>query len=92
MRRSCWERVSPARVAMNGKTESKCLGLLTRRERWSLSWRGWIAVLVVLVSPVTVCWFEVHVVAREAVASSLVKAAVHGKDPNWGRVAGAAGK
>ena len=34
---------------MNGKTQSKCLGLLTRRERWSLSWRGWIAGLVVLV-------------------------------------------
>ncbi len=30
-------------------------------------------------------------VARAVVASSLVKAAVHGKDPNWGRIAGAAG-
>ncbi len=30
-------------------------------------------------------------VARSVVSSSLLKAAVHGRDPNWGRVAGAAG-
>jgi len=30
-------------------------------------------------------------VARAVVSSSLVKAAIHGRDPNWGRVAGAAG-
>jgi glutamate N-acetyltransferase/amino-acid N-acetyltransferase len=30
-------------------------------------------------------------VARSIVASSLVKAAVHGHDPNWGRIAAAAG-
>jgi glutamate N-acetyltransferase/amino-acid N-acetyltransferase len=30
-------------------------------------------------------------VARAIVSSSLLKAAVHGHDPNWGRVAGAAG-
>ncbi|HZM73485.1 MAG TPA: bifunctional ornithine acetyltransferase/N-acetylglutamate synthase [Candidatus Polarisedimenticolia bacterium] len=30
-------------------------------------------------------------IARAVVASSLVKAAVHGRDPNWGRIAGAAG-
>jgi glutamate N-acetyltransferase / amino-acid N-acetyltransferase len=30
-------------------------------------------------------------VARAVVASSLLKAAVHGHDPNWGRIAGAAG-
>lgn len=30
-------------------------------------------------------------VARAVVSSSLVKAAAHGKDPNWGRIAGAAG-
>lgn len=30
-------------------------------------------------------------IARAVVSSSLVKAAAHGKDPNWGRVAGAAG-
>jgi glutamate N-acetyltransferase/amino-acid N-acetyltransferase len=29
--------------------------------------------------------------ARSVVSSSLLKAAVHGRDPNWGRVAGAAG-
>ena len=29
--------------------------------------------------------------ARAIVSSSLVKAAAHGKDPNWGRIAGAAG-
>ncbi len=34
---------------------------------------------------------EARAVARAVVASSLVKAAVHGRDPNWGRVAGAAG-
>lgn len=34
---------------------------------------------------------EARGVARSVVASSLVKAAVHGKDPNWGRIAGAAG-
>jgi len=30
-------------------------------------------------------------VARAVISSSLVKAAAHGKDPNWGRIAGAAG-
>jgi glutamate N-acetyltransferase/amino-acid N-acetyltransferase len=30
-------------------------------------------------------------VAREVVRSSLVKAAIHGRDPNWGRIAAAAG-
>jgi glutamate N-acetyltransferase/amino-acid N-acetyltransferase len=34
---------------------------------------------------------EARAVARAVVASSLVKAAAHGKDPNWGRIAGAAG-
>ena len=29
--------------------------------------------------------------ARSVVASSLVKTAVHGRDPNWGRIAAAAG-
>jgi len=34
---------------------------------------------------------EARAVARIVVSSSLVKAAAHGRDPNWGRVAGAAG-
>lgn len=34
---------------------------------------------------------DARAVAREVIASSLVKAAVHGRDPNWGRIAGAAG-
>ena len=34
---------------------------------------------------------EAQAVARAVVASSLVKAAVHGRDPNWGRVAAAIG-
>ena len=34
---------------------------------------------------------DARAVARSVVASSLVKAAAHGRDPNWGRVAAAAG-
>jgi glutamate N-acetyltransferase / amino-acid N-acetyltransferase len=34
---------------------------------------------------------DARAVARAIVSSSLVKAAVHGRDPNWGRLAGAAG-
>src|SRR5213078_2863165 len=34
---------------------------------------------------------EARAVARAIVSSSLVKAAAHGRDPNWGRLAGAAG-
>jgi len=34
---------------------------------------------------------EARAVARAVVSSSLVKAAVHGRDPNWGRIAGATG-
>ncbi len=34
---------------------------------------------------------EARAVARSVAASSLVKAAVHGRDPNWGRIAAAAG-
>src|SRR5438093_642946 len=34
---------------------------------------------------------QARAVAREVVRSTLVKAAVHGRDPNWGRIAAAAG-
>jgi glutamate N-acetyltransferase / amino-acid N-acetyltransferase len=34
---------------------------------------------------------QARALARSVVASSLVKAAVHGRDPNWGRIAAAAG-
>ncbi len=34
---------------------------------------------------------DARALARAVVASSLVKAAIHGRDPNWGRIAGAAG-
>jgi glutamate N-acetyltransferase/amino-acid N-acetyltransferase len=34
---------------------------------------------------------DARAVARAVISSSLVKAAVHGRDPNWGRIAGAAG-
>jgi glutamate N-acetyltransferase/amino-acid N-acetyltransferase len=34
---------------------------------------------------------EARAVARSVISSSLVKAAAHGRDPNWGRSAGAAG-
>jgi glutamate N-acetyltransferase / amino-acid N-acetyltransferase len=34
---------------------------------------------------------DARAVARAVVASSLVKAAAHGRDPNWGRIAAAAG-
>ena len=34
---------------------------------------------------------DARAVARSVVSSSLLKAAIHGRDPNWGRVASAAG-
>ena len=34
---------------------------------------------------------EARAVARIVIQSSLLKAAIHGRDPNWGRIAGAAG-
>jgi glutamate N-acetyltransferase / amino-acid N-acetyltransferase len=34
---------------------------------------------------------DARAIARTVVASSLFKAAVHGRDPNWGRIAGAVG-
>ncbi len=34
---------------------------------------------------------DARAIARTVIASSLVKAAAHGRDPNWGRIAGAAG-
>lgn len=34
---------------------------------------------------------DARAIARAVISSSLVKAAAHGKDPNWGRIAGAAG-
>ena len=34
---------------------------------------------------------DARAVARAVVGSNLLKAAVHGADPNWGRIAGAAG-
>jgi glutamate N-acetyltransferase/amino-acid N-acetyltransferase len=35
--------------------------------------------------------YDARAIARSVVCSSLLKAAVHGRDPNWGRVASAAG-
>jgi len=35
--------------------------------------------------------YDARAVARGVISSSLLKAAVHGRDPNWGRVASAAG-
>src|SRR4029077_15420041 len=34
---------------------------------------------------------DARALAGAGIASSLVKAAPHGRDPNWGRIAGAAG-
>jgi glutamate N-acetyltransferase/amino-acid N-acetyltransferase len=34
---------------------------------------------------------DARAIARSVISSSLVKAAAHGRDPNWGRIAGAAG-
>ena len=34
---------------------------------------------------------EARAVARSVVSSSLIKAAIHGRDPNWGRIVAAAG-
>jgi glutamate N-acetyltransferase/amino-acid N-acetyltransferase len=34
---------------------------------------------------------EARAIARVVASSSLVKAAIHGRDPNWGRIVGAAG-
>jgi glutamate N-acetyltransferase/amino-acid N-acetyltransferase len=34
---------------------------------------------------------EARAVARSVIASSLLKAAIHGRDPNWGRIVAAAG-
>ena len=34
---------------------------------------------------------DARAVAREVISSSLVKTAIHGRDPNWGRIAAAAG-
>jgi glutamate N-acetyltransferase/amino-acid N-acetyltransferase len=34
---------------------------------------------------------DARAIARSVVASSLVKAAIHGRDPNWGRIVAAAG-
>jgi len=34
---------------------------------------------------------DARAVARAVISSNLVKAAAHGRDPNWGRIAGAAG-
>ena len=35
--------------------------------------------------------YDARAIARSVITSSLLKAAVHGRDPNWGRVASAAG-
>jgi glutamate N-acetyltransferase / amino-acid N-acetyltransferase len=35
--------------------------------------------------------YDARAVARSVISSSLLKAAIHGRDPNWGRVASAAG-
>src|SRR5688500_2264976 len=70
--RSDWTRLqsgAPAKLAFHApwmkntstrlKTQPKFWGLVTRRERWSLSWRGWLAVVVILL--ITAFGFTVKV-------------------------------
>ncbi len=46
-----------------------------------------------ITAAVTGAWddADARAVARAVISSSLVKATAHGRDPNWGRIAGAAG-
>lgn len=39
----------------SGPSNRKCLGLFTRKERWGLSWRGWLAI-VCLAALLAVLW------------------------------------
>jgi len=48
-------------------------------------------ILITAIATEAVDDIDARAVARAVVSSSLVKAAAHGKDPNWGRIAGAVG-
>jgi len=40
----------PLHSTLDTRPSTRLLGLLNRRERWSLTWRGWLALLVLLVA------------------------------------------
>src|SRR6267378_336465 len=39
-------RIKPMKIKPVNDSPQKCLGLFTKKERWGLSWRGWLAVVI----------------------------------------------
>jgi glutamate N-acetyltransferase/amino-acid N-acetyltransferase len=78
---------TPAAEALRGAIEAVARGLARQQ---AADGEGASSLITVQVSGAADD-ADARAVAREIAASSLVKAAAHGHDPNWGRVAGAAG-
>ncbi|MBF6606204.1 MAG: bifunctional ornithine acetyltransferase/N-acetylglutamate synthase [Chloroflexi bacterium] len=81
------EAGTPGAVALGGAIEAVARDLARQQ---AADGEGATTLLTCLVTG-AVDDADARAVARAVVASSLVKAAVHGRDPNWGRIAGAAG-
>src|SRR5208283_3274394 len=50
----------PMKTSVSFHSSPKFLGLLSRRERWGLSWRGWLVVGAILVSSACLLMVEIQ--------------------------------
>ncbi|XP_068340557.1 arginine biosynthesis bifunctional protein ArgJ, chloroplastic-like [Pyrus communis] len=69
-----------------------CLDVVMQGLAKSIAWDGEGATCLIEVTVTGAdCEAEAAKIARSVASSSLVKAAIYGRDPNWGRIAAAAG-
>jgi len=43
-----------------GYSSQKFWGIVTRKERWGFSWRGWLIVLAVVILTFSLCWLRIY--------------------------------
>ena len=82
-----WRPASPEAAALGGAIEAVARSLARQQ---AADGEGATTLITCQVSGAADD-YDARAIARSVVSSSLLKAAVHGRDPNWGRVASAAG-
>src|SRR5438552_7309214 len=47
-------------MSLPGYSAQKFWGIVTRKERWGFSWRGWLIVLAVVILTFSLCWLRIY--------------------------------
>src|SRR5437667_1143202 len=47
-------------MSLPGYSSQKFWGIVTRKERWGFSWRGWLIVLAVVILTFSLCWLRIY--------------------------------